>query len=143
MASSQARSVVLMSINPQYASLILSGAKKVEFRKRRLKRNVSHIVIYVTAPVKKITGYFKIKNIEEETPSKLWKRYKEVGGIKRNLFRQYYSNSFQGVAIEVDKVFTLNEPVSLSTLGRSIGPPQSFAYLNSESLQRLKKSQIT
>ena len=39
-----------MSIHPVYANAILTGDKKVEFRKRRLAADVTHVLVYATAP---------------------------------------------------------------------------------------------
>ena len=138
MVTQENRNVALMSINPQYASLILTGEKRVEFRKRRINPRVSHIVIYATSPVKKIIGYFKVKKIEEESPTKLWKRYREIGGIDATIFKKYYSNCIQGVAIEVGKVYSFGDPLPISVLGKSYSPPQSFSYLDSTALEILK-----
>ncbi len=44
--------IALMSIHPQYANAIVEGTKRVEFRKRPLARNVTHVIVYATAPVK-------------------------------------------------------------------------------------------
>ena len=55
-----------MSINPEYVEKILSGTKKYEFRKSKCKREVSEIIIYSTAPVSKVVGKVKVKNIIEE-----------------------------------------------------------------------------
>ena len=45
---------ILLSINPRYVEKILSGEKKYEFRTRIAKRKVDSILIYSTAPVKRV-----------------------------------------------------------------------------------------
>lgn len=43
---------MLLSINPEHVENILSGVKKIEFRKVRCKSDVNKIIIYATAPQK-------------------------------------------------------------------------------------------
>ena len=48
--------VAVMSIHPRYAEAILSGQKRVEFRKRRLAPDVTTVLVYATQPVGVLVG---------------------------------------------------------------------------------------
>ena len=62
--------VVLMSIHPVYANAILKVAtNKLSFRKRRLAPDVTHVLVYATAPVGAIVGAFVIAGQETSTPA--------------------------------------------------------------------------
>lgn len=129
MASPNAGRIALMSIHPEFCDAILDGRKLVEFRKRRLADDVSHVVIYATAPVSRLVGTFRVAGQQTSTPDALWRRFKHVGGIERGGFLSYYGGRDAGTAIEVADVHRFAAPKSLpDTLGID-RPPQSFQYL--------------
>ena len=59
------KSTILISIKPEYASKILDGIKKYEYRTTKAK-NVNKMIIYATSPVKKVIGEAEVKNILED-----------------------------------------------------------------------------
>lgn len=120
--------VVLLSIKPHYANAILDGRKKVEFRKRKFGRAVSHVVIYATAPMQRIVGWFEVGPLHELSPERLWRRFSTIGGISRDDFRAYYAGVPSGVAIAVTAVQRLRKPLALKRISSS-PPPQSYSYL--------------
>lgn len=135
MASNTSKRIALLSIQPQYAHLIIEGQKKVEFRKVRFRNKLLHVVMYTSKPVQKILGYFDVSYVDEDSPKELWARYNAVGGVLKKEFDAYYASSSRGVAIGIGKVRTLRNPISLRTLGKLLTPPQSFTYLNTEVFQ--------
>src|SRR5262249_55232094 len=120
-----------MAIRPDYAQKILSGDKRVEFRKTRLAGTVSHVVMYATNPIQRIVGFFKVLGIEQAAPDELWRRHQRHGGIERSRFFAYYNERDSGIAIRVGEVVGLGSPKALSALGDKLVPPQSFRYLPS------------
>ena len=138
---SQSPVVALLSIKPHYANAILDGRKKVEFRKRKFGRAVSHVVIYATAPVMRIVGWFKVGPLHELSPERLWKRFSAVGGINRGDFRAYYSGVSSGVAIAVAGAQRLRKPLALRRIS-STPPPQSYSYLPSSVLSLIERGDV-
>ncbi len=130
--------VVLLPIHPRYVNAILSGDKKVEFRKRCFSRPVKYVVIYATQPIKKVIGYFKISNIVTGNPRDLWRRYKSMGGIDKNTYQSYYNNSNIAVAIGISKLNVLKDPLNLDSITGSVLPPQSYTYLSNDQFKFLK-----
>lgn len=121
--------VALLSIHPVYASAILAGRKQVEFRKRPIHRDVSHVLVYSTAPVKSIVGAFEVAGQDTTSPRRLWDTYAPVSGIDREDFFRYYAHRLQGTGILVGKVLVPHTPLGLrDTLGITY-PPQSFQYV--------------
>ena len=121
---------VLISIHPRYVDLISSGEKKVEFRKRKFSRKIKRFVVYSTAPVCKIVGFFDVDSIECATPQELWDEYSSVGGIAQKDFFDYYANTSTAVGIRIKKYTPFANAFDISFLNTV--PPQSYKYLTDE-----------
>ncbi|MBE6484893.1 MAG: ASCH domain-containing protein [Actinomycetaceae bacterium] len=137
MAQAEAGRVVLMSIHPRYARAILEGRKTVEFRKRPLAPDVTHVVIYSTAPDRAVLGFFTIAGQTTATPSALWGEFHDCGVIDEHDFRTYYAGKNRATGIRVGTATRLRRPLSLpSDLGLA-RPPQSFQYLPRRSFAKV------
>lgn len=130
MAEGSVGRVVLMSIHPCFAWAILRGEKTVEFRKRPLADDVTHVVIYATAPIRKVIGHFSIERQDLMEPEQLWTKYNKVGSIDRDSFFEYYEGRQDAVAIRVGEVRPLTTPLSLQEDLQVRCAPQSFQYLD-------------
>lgn len=129
--------VALFSIHPRYADAILAGTKKVEFRRQGLPDDVSHVVIYSTAPVQRIVGMFEIADVDKLPPARAWKKYGQVGGIEQTPFERYYTGAENAFVIRVRNTFAFDTPVTLQDLDPKMRPPQSYMYLTATTLERL------
>lgn len=127
----------LLSIKPEFAEKIFSGEKGFEFRKAAFSKDVSSIVLYVTAPVGKIVGEFKVVSIREDTPASLWEQTCSLAGISRQLFFTYFKGRKKGFAIEIGSPRKYEEAMDISVLGENIVPPQSFRYLPEDTFTHL------
>ena len=136
MARAAHRRVALLSIHPRHATAILGGAKTVELRRTALPADVSHVVVYVTSPVKTILGWFEVEAIERDRPWRLWEKHGSATGITRTEFRSYFDGANEGTAISVRRVVTLKKPVQLSAI-RAKTPPQNFSYVDAGVATRL------
>ena len=119
---------VILSIKPVFANAILTGKKKVEFRKSIFKKDVEKVFIYSSSPVKKITGYFTINDIIKDSPQKLWEQFKETAFINEAGFFNYFKDKETGFSICIDSI---NEfPMSIDPFEKlkNFVPPQSFRY---------------
>src|SRR5690606_26070230 len=130
MGSSTASAVALMSIHPEYAEALLSGSKKVEFRRLAPKEEVGYVVVYATKPVGAILGVLQIDSVERDSPERLWARYRDVGGISFDGFFQYFDGCAQGSALVVKQAWRCKAPMDLHGLGLAGKAPQSFKYLD-------------
>ncbi len=117
----------------------MSGAKKVEFRKRPFGRDVTHVVVYASSPVKRVLGFFEVKEIDEASPRVLWQRYAAVGGISREDYDGYFGLASSAVAIRVERVHSLRTPIPLSEVLPAGRAPQSYAYLPASVVPRLSR----
>lgn len=121
--------MLILSIKPRYVERILDRSKRVEFRKSRLKSPEKLVFIYASSPRQEVVGYFRYKTIIEDSPKKIWEKYKEIGGICEDDFFQYYKGKQKAFAIEISEVKTFPIPVKPSELER-FTPPQSFQYVD-------------
>lgn len=121
---------VLLSIRPEYAEKIFNGEKAFEFRKSIFSNpKVDTVVVYVTMPVGKVIGEFKIVDVHHGAPSDIWMKTKSRSGISLRFFSEYFKGRDRAYAIEVGEIkkFDVPRPVR-DFIGRDT-PPQSFAYL--------------
>ena len=121
---------VLLSIKPQFAEMIFSGAKKYEFR-RSLSKNpdVKTIIVYASSPVQKVIGEFEIESIINDELVTLWELTKKYAGINEEYFFKYFSNKEYGYAIHIKNVKKYRKALCLRE-DFNAKPPQSFMYLN-------------
>ena len=126
----------LISIQPEFATKILTGEKKLEFRRRWTPREVKTLVIYATAPVQRIVGFATVVGGTQGTPTQLWQLTRRCdGGITRPRLFAYLKNSPTAVAIELSKIKRLPGGIDpWRCLGRDFRPPQSFRYLSQNEL---------
>lgn len=130
---------VLISIHPVFATAIVEGRKRVEFRRRWTQRQTDVAVIYSTAPVQKIVAIVEIKQVVRAKKSQLWDLSKEHGGsITREKLRDYMNGVDQGIALLLGEQST---PVELinpkDVFGSSFIAPQSFRYLRTSEIDAL------
>lgn len=136
-----ARCVALMSIKPQFAFRLLSGEKRVEFRRRSTAKKITHIVVYATQPVGAVVGVLEIESLAEGTPRALWQEFSDVGGIGQTDFFEYFSGAMTGVAYVVGKAWSCIEAHELGESGLPKVPPQAVQYLDDNTVNKLKVHQ--
>lgn len=131
---------VLLSIKPKYADLILSGSKRVEFRRSWAKEDVSMLVLYSSSPVQKIVGVVEVENTIIAPPKSLWETSVErCGGLTKDELRNYFSGKEQGVAVLLGQVFKPAEHIKPLDVIDNFVPPQSFRYLRPHEYIKLEK----
>jgi len=131
------KNIILMAIKPQYVKEIFNGRKQVEFRKRRFRKPVSHVVIYESG-IKRIMGYFTINQIQEGSPIEIWDKYKYFSGMKQEEYFSYFSGCNKAIAIEINQVFGLSYPISLRMIKYALlnmRAPRSFYYISERCFQ--------
>jgi predicted transcriptional regulator len=115
---------VLMSIRPEYAEAILSGAKTFELRRRRPSfASGSRVVVYSSSPDQRLLGTFEAGAVHEANPGNLWRLVSKKAGVTREAFDAYFEGCDRGYAIEV------RSPKRLDPKPLRFRPPQSYLYL--------------
>jgi predicted transcriptional regulator len=117
-----------LSIRPNFVESIIQGKKKFEFRRSIFTRPVDIVVVYATAPVRRVVAEFDVCSVISESLSLLWKRTHHFAGIDSEFFWNYFEGKDYGYAIEIGEVRTYKTPFCpIEELG--VFPPQSFVYL--------------
>src|SRR5690554_390724 len=125
-----ASNTVLLSLHPRHAEKILSGEKRLEFRRIWAKRPVSTVAIYATFPVQRIVAIADVSRVHEGSPTRLWELAKVIGGgLPRRELYAYFEGRKTGYAVELENVRKCTPPLDPSRLIQSFRPPQSFQYL--------------
>jgi predicted transcriptional regulator len=129
--------LVILSIKPKYAEALLSGKKTCEFRKNSFSNGIKTVIIYESAPVSKIVGWFTIKKQFIGKPSYIWRMHSKKGGISKKEFDDYYNGSTTAVCLEIDKIKRIKPPIDPFELSEEFIAPQSYRYANDKDLSFL------
>lgn len=133
---------IVLSIHPHYSSLILSGEKTVELRRRFPATCSSRTLAYIysTSPVQALVGMVQISAVEKLPVLVIWKEYQDKACISENDFFSYFFGAKVGYAIKLDNAQALPKPLQLLELKKRFHfePPQSFVYVRPELLGALQ-----
>jgi predicted transcriptional regulator len=130
---------VLISIHSEHIAGILSGAKVFEYRKVMPTQDVSHLVLYCTAPTQRVVAVVEVVRCLVGSPSRIWTDTAFGSGITRRFYRDYFSGRKNAGAFELGNVYVLPSPLELSTLTSCKVAPQSFCYLNAGDTKMIVK----
>ena len=119
---------IVISINPEHVKNIINGTKKYEYRLKAAKRDVSKLIIYETKPIKKVVAEAEITEVLMMKPEDLWNETKDLSGITKLFFDDYFKGRKIAYAYKLGRVKVYEQPKSLSDFGLKVAP-QSFAYI--------------
>jgi predicted transcriptional regulator len=129
---------ILVSIHPRFVDLILSGEKRIEFRRVWAKEPVEQLVIYATSPVKRIVAVAAIEDVAEASVAGLWALAKEHGGgLTRAELREYFAGKSVGYGIKLLDIRSLKSPLDPRRHIPDFHAPQSFRYVSSAEMKKL------
>jgi predicted transcriptional regulator len=128
--------LLVLSIHPRFAGMILRGEKTVELRRRAPRCPTDFwIAIYSTSPERAMIGVVRASGVLVASPDELWGTVEGGCGLGREEYRSYYQGADRAVGITLSDPTPFTKPVSLDQLRSSwpeFRPPQSFAYLAPE-----------
>lgn len=137
----QESNVVLISLHPQHANKILSGQKKLEFRRVWSAKPVSAVVIYSTVPIQRIVAIAYVKQVHRGSATALWELAKTIGGgLSRRALYDYFRGKKNGYAIEFSVIKRLDPTVDPASLISGFHAPQSFSYIDQNTFQRIEEA---
>ncbi|NBB78613.1 MAG: ASCH domain-containing protein [Verrucomicrobia bacterium] len=133
---------LLISLKPNYADLIFSGLKTAELR-RRISEGIQDrdVYVYVSSPVKELRGGFRVGQVWAGSPSQIWATVRELAGVNKRTFDNYYSGQKIAFALEILDVWEYAHPRSLEQLrARFLGfvAPQSYRYVRAEEIRSFR-----
>ncbi len=136
------RQALLISIQPRFADLILSGAKSVELRRVRPRvSNGDLILLYASSPIRELVGVCTVAHVDIAPTSELWRRHGQNSGLQRAEFDSYFKGAARSVAISLQDAQRIIEPRTLTELRKRLPgfvAPQSYRYISPESLRQLE-----
>ncbi|MBO5592120.1 MAG: hypothetical protein J5913_04070 [Prevotella sp.] len=118
----------ILSIKPQFVEEIIAGRKGYEFRKKGFKRNVNTVFVYASSPVCRIIGEFKLGNVLEGTPEKIWSLTAQRSGITKSFFDEYFMKHDVSFALEIKSFKRYSTPIDPYVSIEGFHAPQSFCY---------------
>lgn len=122
---------IIMSIHPEYATMIFSGDKKFELRKSFNTRSIPNdVFIYVTSPVREIRGGFSVIDCSVGSLDSFWHDISENVGICIDDAKNYCSKTKVVYALHIGEVWRFRQSVKLSEVSGFAHwqPPQSWRY---------------
>lgn len=131
----------IISIHPAHIANILSGKKVFEYRKVIPKHDISRLVLYCTAPIKKIVAVAEVLDCVVGPPTRVWSATSFGSGISRRFFRTYFSGQRNASAFVLGNVYKMASPIDLADLTGQMKPPQSFFYLDEASVKLISQQQ--
>ena len=136
--------IALISIRPNFVEKILSGEKRLEFRRSWAAEQVDVLVIYSSSPTQKLVAAVNVVNVIEGSPTALWELAKEKGGgVTRQLIYDYFKGKKTGFALEIADVLEFERAVDPKVVFKDFIAPQSFRYLDQKDYTKiLSKSWI-
>lgn len=134
MAHQPPRRVALLSIHPRHAEALMAGTKRVELRRTPVRDDTTHVIVYATAPVKAVIGWFEVAGVDVDSQTSIWNTHRAVSGVTRGEFRSYFAGAARASAIRVAAAHRLDSPLPLDAIPGVKRPPQSFQYIDPSSI---------
>lgn len=117
----------VFALKPEWADLILSGAKTVEIRRGRMNRMVDRMLVYRTG-TGLIVGETRVKGMHAAPPDIIWREYGEASHIPKPVFDEYAQGADRLYAYRLENPIRYERPKTLSEVGLKRAP-QSWCYL--------------
>lgn len=131
---------ILLSVKPRFAEQILTGAKKVEFRRSWAAEPVGLAVIYSSSPVQRLVGIVDVDGAVVASPTNVWNKCRQLGpGLERKELMEYFAGKNQAYGVLLGKVTLPPKPVPPKSIFKGFRPPQSYRYLSAAELRRVGK----
>lgn len=134
------KEICLMSIKPTFFEKISSGIKKVEYRKVCPKEQ-SHVLLYVSSPIKKICGIIEVDRIVSGDKESVWNLTKNISGISEKDFLSYVGGKSVVYAIYIRCFFPISE-IAPAEIIEDFTPPQNYLFLENEKLSDMVRNTI-
>lgn len=131
------KNAILISVHPEHVTNILSGKKRFEYRKIMPAREISHLVLYSTTPVKMIVAATEVIHCMAGSPSQVWRQTSYGSGITHDFFLDYFFGCEKAGYFALGNVYKLSNPVKINQLLSCKVPPQSFCYLDSHDTNKI------
>lgn len=135
-----AGSTILLSVKPRFTDLVVTGEKRVEFRRTAPAAEVGIIVVYASAPTSAIVAMVPVQQTVYTSIKKLWGLSRDLyGGLTRNGLRDYFADRDNGFTFLLGDVRVYPKPLRPDSIVHDFRAPQSFCYLSPAEIGRAVK----
>ena len=126
----------VLSIHEEFADAIFAGTKRFELRRLRpgFGRN-ARVFVYVPIPRQMIAGWFRVLEVIEARPSRLWPIVAGSSALTRGAFDAYFAGAPVGFALRIGSYQRLDRPMPLASIRQCVSdfaPPQGYHYLRDD-----------
>ncbi len=133
--------MIVLSLKPRFAEAILAGTKTVELRRTKPRIEVpTRALLYATTPGRALLGTCIITDVRSADLTALWRECGSRSELSHNEFKRYFEGLGVGTALTLSHQQPLDRIVPLQDLRakpRGFRPPQSFAYVDTKTGNRL------
>lgn len=145
---------VFLPVHPEYVTKILAGTKRYEFRRRLFRQQPECVILYATAPVQRIVGWFRVDQLIVGTPEDVWDQCVASGqsvriagadaplgeaitGLARGAYDHYFAGQSSALALGIAEVVQFARPLPVREWQPAFRVPQSFCYVSTAEFERL------
>lgn len=119
---------IILSIHPNHIEKILSGEKRYEYRKR-IPQDINYLIVYATAPTKKIVAIIEVDMVMQDTPQKIWDVTQNESGVSYEFFMNYFNEVSTAYAIKFRNIHKLPIPIDITIIDGVKCAPQAYVYV--------------
>ena len=120
---------IILSIHPNHIDKILLGKKLYEYRKR-IPQDINYLIVYATAPTKKVVAIIEVDMVLKDTPQNIWNVTKNESGVSYEFFRNYFNEVSIAYAIKFRNIYKLPNPIDITVIDGVKRAPQAYQYVN-------------
>jgi predicted transcriptional regulator len=132
---------IILSIHPNHIDKILSGEKRYEYRKR-IPQDINYIIVYATAPTKKVVAIIEIDMVIKDTPQNIWDVTQSESGVSYEFFMNYFNGVSTAYAIKFHNIYRLSTPIDITAIDGVKSAPQAYQYVNTSIYDLCKKMNV-
>ena len=132
---------IILSIHPKHIEKILSGEKRYEYRKR-IPLDINYLIVYATAPTKKIVALIEVDMVMKDTPQNIWDVTQNESGVSYEFFMNYFNEVSTACAIKFRNVYKLPTPIDITVIDSVKSAPQAYQYVDMSISDLCKKMNI-
>lgn len=120
---------IILSIHPNHIEKILSGEKRYEYRKR-IPQDINYLIVYATAPTKKVVAIIEVDMVIKDTPQNIWDVTQNESGVSYEFFMNYFNEVSTAYAIKIHNIYKLPTPIDITVIDGVKSAPQAYQYVN-------------
>ena len=120
---------IILSIHPNHIEKILSGEKRYEYRKR-IPLDINYLIVYATAPTKKIVALIEVDMVMKDTPQNIWDVTQNESGVSYEFFMNYFNEVSTAYAIKIRNIYKMPTPIDITVIDGVECGPQAYQYVN-------------